>query len=113
MRHQSFFQFEQRFSQSSVLARVARCRSELLGMSEQGFAAVCIEIKKNHVESGDLEEGLALAGEPVTELFEFSLHEFVSRFSESELQWGDSTESSFRLVQPGIGFVFVAKDLLS
>lgn len=46
----------------------------------------------------------------MAEFFEFSLHEFVSRFSESELQWGDSTESSFRLVQPCVGFGFVAKD---
>jgi len=59
-----------------------------------------------------LEEGLASAGEPVTEPFEFSLYEFVSRFSVSELQWSAASESGFRLVQPGIGFVFVAKYLL-
>jgi hypothetical protein len=26
-------------------------------MSKQGFGIVCIEIKNNHFESGDLEEG--------------------------------------------------------
>ena len=81
-------------------------------MTEEGFGIVCVEVKNDHFESGVLEEGLTLASEPVTEFFKFSFHEFVSRFSESELQSSDSTESSFRLVQPGIGFVFVAKYLL-
>jgi hypothetical protein len=81
-------------------------------LSEEGFTVIFVEIKNNHVDPGDLEEELALAGVSVAKFFEFSLHEFVSRFSESEFQWGEPTESSFRLVQPGVGFVFVAKYLL-
>lgn len=66
----------------------------------------------SHAESGVLEEGLALADESVTESFEFSLYQFVSRFSVSELQWRATSKSGFRLGQPYVGFRFVAKDLL-
>ena len=100
MRHQSFFQFEQRLSQSSVFPSIARVRLERFNVPEQSFGVVCVEIKNNHAESGVLEEGLALAGESATEPFEFSLYEFVSRFSVSELQWSAASESGFRLGQP-------------
>lgn len=55
--------------------------------------------------------GLVLTGEPVTEPFEFSLHEFVSRFSVSELQWCAATEGVFWLGQPRVDFCFAAKNL--
>lgn len=54
---------------------------------------------------------MELTGEPVTESFELCLHEFVSRFSVSELQWSATSESALRLVQPRVGFCFVAKGL--
>ena len=57
MRHQSFVQFQQRFSQSSVLARVARARLEFFDVPEQDFGIVNVQVKNNHVESGVLEEG--------------------------------------------------------
>lgn len=60
-----------------------------------------------------LEEGeLALAGESVTEFFEFCLHEFVSLFSASELQGCASAEGVFWLGQPSVGLGFIAKDTL-
>ena len=58
-----------------------------------------------------MEEG-ASARECVTEPFEFSLYEFISYFSVGELQWCVVSESDFRLVQPVVGFYFVAKDFL-
>jgi hypothetical protein len=81
-------------------------------MPEQGFSVVSVEIKNNYAASCFWMRELASAGEPVTEPFEFSLYEFVSRFSVSELQWSAASESGFWLVQPGIGFHFVAKNKL-
>lgn len=52
MRHQSFFQFEQRLSQSSVLARVVRARLEFFNVPEKGFRIVCVENKNNHESLG-------------------------------------------------------------
>ena len=84
VRLQSFLQFLQRFSQSSVLASVARTRLEFFNVPEQGFRVVCVEIKNNHVESWAWRRGTS-AGESVTELFKLSLYEFVSRLSLSLL----------------------------
>lgn len=109
MQRQSFSQFQQCLTQSSILARVPRVRFECFDVPEQRVGIVCVEIKNNHVESGVLEEGVASAGVSVAELFEFCLHEFVSLFSMSELQWCTSTEGVFRLGQPTVGFCFVAK----
>jgi hypothetical protein len=107
VRHQSFFQFQK----SSILARITRVRFEFFDVPKQGFGIVCVEIKSDHVKSGDLEEG-ASAVESVTESFEFSFYEFVSRFSVGEFQWCATSESGFRLGQPCVGFFFVAKDPL-
>lgn len=81
-------------------------------MSEQGFGIVCVEIKNNHVKSWAWRGELELAGKSVTEFFKFSLYEFVSCFSVSELQWCATSETGFRLVQPTVGFLFVAKNKL-
>jgi len=113
MRQQGGSQFKQRITQSSVFPGVACRWLELLDMPEQGFAVVRIEIKNNHVESGFWRMGLVLTGVPVTDSLKFSFNEFVSLFSESELQWCATTEGDFRLGQPGVGSGFVAKDLLS
>ena len=59
-----------------------------------------------------MEEGVASAGVSVAEFFKLSLYELVSLFSVSELQWCAATEGDFRLGQPDVGFLFVAKDLL-
>lgn len=53
-----------------------------------------------------------LTSEPVAESLKFRFYEFISRFSASQLQWCSTTEVDFRLGQPGVGFFFVAKDLL-
>lgn len=50
-----------------------------------------------------------LTGEPVADSLKFRFYEFISRFSESELQWCATTKGVFRLVQPIVGLVFVAK----
>jgi hypothetical protein len=79
---------------------------------KKGFPVGGFEIKTNRVDSRFWRMGLVLTGEPVTEPFEFSLHEFVSRFTVNQLQWCASAEGVFWFVKPGIGFRFVAKDLL-
>jgi hypothetical protein len=79
-------------------------------MPEQGFSVVSVEIKNNHAASCFWMRELVLTGVSVTESFEFSLYEFVSCFSVSELQWCATTEGDFWLGQPDIGFRFVAKN---
>ncbi|NMN74689.1 hypothetical protein AF70_00002050 [Pseudomonas sp. KD5] len=112
MRHQSFLQFQQRISQSSVLARVVRARLEFFDVPKQGFAVVLVEIKNNHVEPGDLEEGVASAGVSVAEFFKLSLYEFVSCFTVSRLQPRAFNSPRHRLGEPEIGLRFVAKNNL-
>jgi len=109
--YKGFLQSEKRILQSSVFSHIARTRLEFFNVPEQGFGIICVEIKNNHVEFGGGGRG-ALASESVTEFFKLSLHQFISYFSVSELQWYGTTESDFRLTQPHICFCFVAKDLL-
>ena len=48
----------------------------------------------------------------MTESLKLSFYQLVSLFSVSELHWCAPTEGVFRLLQPGGGGGFVAKDLL-
>jgi len=110
MWHQSFFQFEQRLSESSVFPGIARIWLERFNMPEQRFGVVLVEIKNNQVESW-LRRGV-LAGKSVAEPFEFSLQELVSWLTLSSLQPRTVVAPSYRLIEPEVGLRFVAKYLL-